>query len=385
MKKLNIETEDKVIIKEVKTRREINEFINFPLDLYYRNPYFVPCLMLSEKALFKKNNCFSSSCDTIYCNAYQDGKMVGRISGIIQKDANKKWNQSQVRFTRFDCINDVHVSNALFDYVTKWAKEKGMNEIVGPLGFNDLEREGLLIEGFDYDSTFEEQYNYPYYQQLIEQYGFTKDIDWVESELRLPENEQEIEKLKRLKEKVFQRYKLHELDICSIRHFVSNHADAFFDLLEESYGDLYGTVPLSEEVKKDLINSFKLIVKPNCLSIIMNEQNEMIAFALCFPSVSKSMRKYEGKITPKSILSILKEVNNPKVLDLGLVGVKKEYMNFGVPVSMLSDLMTILQTTDIDHFETNLNLETNANILNLLSRFNQNFHKRRRCFIKKID
>ena len=170
-------------VREVKTKKEQKEFLNFPLDLYDNNPYFVPPLYGDEKKIFKKNYMYLDQAEAIYFNAYKDNKIVGRISGIIQNAANEKNNEKRVRFTRFDSIDDQEVANALFSKVEAWAKEKGMDTVVGPLGFSDLEREGLLVEGFDQLSTFEEQYNYDYYPKLVENYGFVKEVDWLESKL----------------------------------------------------------------------------------------------------------------------------------------------------------------------------------------------------------
>ena len=195
-----------VVVKEVKTWKEQNEFVDFPLNLYKGNPYFVPPLYGDEKDIFKKDYLYLDQAEAIYFNAYKDNKIVGRISGIIQKAANKKYDQKRVRFTRFDSIDDQEVANALFKAVEDWAKAKGMDTIVGPLGFSDLDREGLLIEGFEELSTFEEQYNYPYYQTLIENYGFEKEVDWFERKLYLPKEENT--RLERLSNVIMKRFKL---------------------------------------------------------------------------------------------------------------------------------------------------------------------------------
>ncbi|MDO4852615.1 MAG: N-acetyltransferase, partial [Clostridia bacterium] len=176
-----------VTIREVRTRKEQREFLNFPLDLYRENPNFVPPLYGDEKKIFCKNYVYYDTCEAVYYNAYRDGKIVGRISGILQKAANEKNHEKRVRFTRFDAIDDQEVASALFGAVEAWAKQKGMDTICGPLGFSDLEREGLLIEGFDQLSTFEEQYNAPYYQKLIEALGYRKEVDWTESKIYPPE------------------------------------------------------------------------------------------------------------------------------------------------------------------------------------------------------
>ena len=185
-----------ITLKEVTTAKERKAFLNFPLKLYKGNPYFVPPLMIDEKKIFKPDYVYNETCDVIFFNAYKDGKMAGRISGIIQRAANEKWGQNRVRFTRFDCINDYDVAKTLFDGVVAWAKEKGITEIVGPLGYSDLEREGLLIDGFDQLCTFEEQYNHQYYQALIEKYGFTKEVDWLEFKLYIETNKVEAGKKK---------------------------------------------------------------------------------------------------------------------------------------------------------------------------------------------
>ena len=170
-------------IEEVKTRAQRRQFVQFPLKLYKGNACFVPPLYADEMKIFKKNYSYNEQAEAVYYLAYREKEVVGRISGILQRVANEKWKQKRVRFTRFDSINDQEVANALFGAVESWAKSKGMTEVVGPLGFSDLEREGLLIEGFDELATFEEQYNFDYYQKLIENLGYQKEVDWVEHKL----------------------------------------------------------------------------------------------------------------------------------------------------------------------------------------------------------
>ena len=194
-------------IVKVESKKQIKEFIEFPLKLYKGNPYFVPPLYGDEKSMFKKDYHYRETCDYACYLAYLDGKVVGRIQAILQKSSNEKWKQKRVRFTRFDSIDNQEVANALFNAVIDFAKQYDMEEIVGPLGFSDLEREGLLIEGFEELSTFEEQYNYPYYQKLIENLGFTKEIDWVERQLRAPKEFDD--RVIRVSNLMLKRYNLH--------------------------------------------------------------------------------------------------------------------------------------------------------------------------------
>lgn len=373
-----------ITVREVKTRKEVKQFINFPLEMYKDNKNFVPPLYMSERECFKRHNPFSSACDTVYYLAFDGDKLVGRISGIIQKDANEKWNQKRVRFTRFDSINDQKVADALFNAVEKWAKEKGMTEICGPLGFNDLEREGLLINGFDKLATFEEQYNADYYPTLVEKHGFKGETDWIERELRMPKDTSDLEKIARISDLMMKKYKLSYIIEKSVPAFVRHHKDEFFELLDDTYSDLYGTCKIRKEVQKELLIGFKLLLRSDNVVGIKNEKGEMICFGLYFPSIAKAVQPSGGRLTPAGILRVLKAIKNPDVLDLGLIGVRKDYRNYGVPAMLLTKMMELLQSGKYDHFETNLTLVTNYEINNLLKRFDGVIHKARRSYCKKI-
>ena len=230
-------------VREIKTRRERKDFIEFPLRLYKDCPYFCPPLYMDERNLFGSKNIYNDCCDTVYYGAYRDGRLVGRIMGIIQKAANEKNGEKRVRFGRFDSIDDQAVADALFKAVEGWAVSKGMDTAHGPLGFSDLEREGLLIEGFDQMSTYEEQYNYPYYQKLIEANGYVKEVDWTESKLTVPEDYDG--GLEKLGDFVMKRYKLHIGPAKDVSDFIKKYGDGLFDLIDKSYDKLYGTVPFT--------------------------------------------------------------------------------------------------------------------------------------------
>lgn len=370
-------------IREVKTKKEQKEFLNFTLKLYKGNPYFVPPLYSDEKKIFKKSYVYYDQAEAIYYNAYLDGKIVGRISGIIQKTANDKNNQKRVRFTRFDSINNQEVANALFSKVETWAKEKGMDTIVGPLGFSDLEREGLLIEGFEELSTFEEQYNYDYYQSLIENYGFKKEVDWLERKLFTPK--QVDERLDRLSALMLKRYNLKFGTAKNTKDFIDKYATKFFDIIDETYVDIYGSVPFTEGMRKMMIDNFKLIVKVKYAPVIVDENDRVVCFGIAFPSIAKAVQKSNGHLSPAAILRLLKAINKPKVLDLGLIGVLPEYAKKGIASALIVRIMEILIEDNMEYAETNLNLEDNLNIQNQWKAFENVIHKRRRCFVKRID
>ena len=371
-----------VEIREVKTKKERKQFVEFPLNLYKGNKYFVPPLYGDEMKIFSPNYVYYEQAEAVYYNAYRDGVIVGRISGILQKAANKKWNQKQIRFTRFDCIDDQEVADALLSAVEEWAVKLGMEEVVGPLGFSDLEREGLLIEGFDQMNTFEEQYNYPYYQKLIENHGYGKDVDWLEHQLRARKEGYD-PKYKTISEFVLKKYKLHFGQARNTRQFVGKYAEDMFKIWDEAYEDIYATVPFTDRLKKSIIGQFKLLINKRYLRVLFDENNNVVAFGVAFPSISDAVRRSGGRLTLPCICRILKAIRHPKVVDLAVIGVTEKYKNKGLSALMLVELGDALKN-EVEHAETNLNLEHNVPILNAWKYFDSYQNKRRRCFIKSL-
>ena len=370
-------------VKEVKSFKEKREFLNFPLKLYKGNKCFVPPLYIDEKKIFRKNYVYYDTCEAIYFNAYENKKMVGRISGILQKVANEKYNEKRIRFTRFDSINNQEVANALFKAVENWARSKNMDTVCGPLGFSDLEREGLLIEGFDELATFEEQYNYDYYQTLIENCGYVKEVDWEERKLRLPKEKNE--RFFQLCDLLLKRYNLHYGSAKNTREFLKKYADKFFEILDITYANIYGTVPITENMKKMMLNNFKLIINLKYVNVILDENERVVCFGLCFPSLSKALQPSKGHLTIPAIFRVLKAIKHPKIIDLGLIGVLPEYAKKGVSSSFVAATLNLLENNpEIEYAETNLNLEDNYNIINFWKAFDATLHKRRRAYIKKI-
>ena len=372
-----------VTVEEVLTARQRKEFIDFPIKLYKGSEYYVPMLRSGEKLIFKADYPYNKVCDVVFYNAYKDGKIVGRIQGIIQRMANEKWGQKRVRFTRFDAINDAEVSDALFDAVVNWGKAKGMDELVGPLGYSDLEREGLLIEGFDQPQTFEEQYNYDYYATLIENRGFVKDVDWIEYKLYYPKVYNE--KLKTVSNQLMEKFNLKMVRAKSVKEFIEVYAKPVFEMIEITYSKLYGTMPLTDEITDMLINDFKKIVRIKDIVQVLDKDGNVVAFALMFPSVSDAVRKSKGRITIPFFFRFIKAKKHPKVMDLGLIGVRPDYEAKGVAIAMISELIDYMKELKLDYLETNLMLEDNAHIHNILKHFDREQLKRRRCYKLEIN
>ena len=371
-----------VEIKEVKTKKDIKEFVNFPLRLYKNNPYFVPPLYMDEIAMFKNQTVYSEQAESVFYLAKKEGKTVGRIQGILQRVSNEKWGQKRVRFTRFDSIDDQEVANALFAAVEAWAKQKGMDEIVGPLGYSDLEREGLLIEGFEEMSTFEEQYNYAYYPTLLENAGYAKEIDWVEYKLYKPDHVDE--RLERISNRMMEKYGLRLSQEKSTRAFIKKYWDEFFEILDTTYEAIYQSVPFTPKMKKELIENFKLILNVKYAIVILDKNDKIVGFGLALPSIGKALQKSGGRLTPAAIIRTLKAIKKPKVIDLALIGVIPEYRNKAIATAIINELIKMLSDGSIDHAETNLNLETNLNIRNQWRAFKSVQNKRRRSYVKKI-
>lgn len=376
-----------ITVEEVLTAKQRKQFIDFPIKLYKGNKYYVPMLRSGEKLIFKADYPYNKVCDVVFYNAYKDGKIVGRIQGIIQRMANEKWGQKRIRFTRFDTIDDQEVANALFDAVIKWGKAKCMEEFVGPLGYSDLEREGLLIEGFDQPQTFEEQYNYNYYPTLIENYGFVKDVDWIENKLYLPKEKNV--KMEIVSKQLMEKFGLKMVRAKNTKEFIKVYSKPVFAMLEKTYSRLYGTMPLTDEIIDMLLNDFKTIVRVKDLPQIVDKDGNVVAFAMMFPSISDAVRKSKGRITLPFIIRFLKAKKHPKVIDLGLIGVAPEYESKGVAIAMISDLLNYMEEEKLEHLETNLMLEDNAHVHNILKHFERVQNKRRRCYKfdinKKVD
>ena len=370
-------------IVEVQTKKQRKEFVGLPLRLYKGNPYFVPPLYADEMNVFTSKNIYSKTCDSVFYLAVRDGVTVGRIQGIVQKQYNALKGTKQVRFTRFDSEDDPEIASALFAAVEKWAKEKGMTQIVGPLGYSDLEREGLLIEGFEYLSTFEEQYNYEYYAQLIEANGYEKDVDWYE--YRLFSVLADLDRYQKLFNRALEKYNLHIAgEGMNKRAFIKKYGKDIFRCIDECYKDLYGVVPYTPEMQKQMIDQFMLLLNKKYIKAVCNENEEVVAFGLSIPGFGKSLQKSGGRLTPACLVRLLKMVKSPTTIDFALVGIMPKYRKTGVGAFMISIVADMFAEKNVEYIETNLTLEENLAIRTMWKHFENIQHKRRRCYKKEL-
>ena len=372
-----------VDIIEVKTKRQQKIFVNFQLQLYKDCPYFVPPIISDEMCIFNpKKNANYEDCETVYYLAYKDGKVVGRIAGILQKASNSKTGKKMVRFSRVDFVDDIEVSKALFSAVEKWARKKHMDAVHGPLGFNDLEREGLLIEGFDQMSTFEENYYFPYYKDHLEKLGYVKDVDWIEYKIFIPKTIDE--RATRIAQKVADRYGFKEVKIKNKRVLVNKYKDQIFKLLNDCYEPLYGVVPITKKLEEQFVSQFILAVNLRYICLVVDADDKLIGFGLAFPNFAKSMQKMKGKLFSPHVFGLLRELKHPKVIDFALFAVDEAYRTKGVTAFIFSKLRNNAIEDNIEYAESLLQLEDNIAIQNQFDGFEREFHKRRRCYIKSV-
>ena len=372
-----------VEIRQVKTKKEQKEFLNFPIKLYKGCPYYSPNLYMSEKEIFKKDYFYYKTCDAIYFNAYKDGEMVGRIGGILQKAANEKWKQKRVRFTRFDLIDDFEVAKALLEAVENWARELNMEEVFGPMGFSDMEKEGLLIEGFEEPTTLNENYNYAYYKTHLEALGYVKDVDWIAHQARCPKDF-DIEKTEAVINRLMDKYELHYCKEKNTNKLLKKYGNDFFDIVEESYKDLYQTVPFTKEQIEDMISSFRLVLNKDYIELMLDKNDKVVAFALSFPMISPILNKTGGKLYPWILPRLLWELKHSKVSEFGLIGVRDNYRRTGIAWGPMLVTLKKMRSGKIDYCETNLTLEDNHNILSMLHKLDLRDHRRVRTYIKKV-
>ena len=373
-----------VKILEVKTKKQQKEFTMFPLKLYRNCEYYVPPFLCDERVIFdKEKNANLDRSEVVFYLAYnENNKVVGRIGGILHHTANEINNQKYLRFTRVDFIEDFEVAKALFEAVENWAKEKGMEYVHGPLGFNDFEREGLLVEGYDQLATFVENYNFPYYKDYIERLGYKKDVDWLEFKVYVPDEvDPRISKIAKMAE---EKYNLHEISIKNKSKTIEKYKNQIFGLLDECYGSLYGFVPITKKLQEQLVGTFKLVVNKRYLCLVANEKEELVGLGLLFPEIARGMQKTGGKILTPKIFSLLKELSHPKVVDMVFFAVKPNYRTKGVTSFIFNKILNNLIEDKVEYSESTLQLETNIRIQNQFDAYKREQHKRRRCYIKKI-
>ena len=375
----------KVQIKEVKTKADRRLFVDLPNRLYRDNDNFVPAFYGDDMADWdeKKNPAFEY-CEARSWLAYKDDQLVGRIGAILSHASNEKWGTKRMRFSQVDFIDDREVSKALFDTVENWAREKGMEEMHGPLGFCDLDREGMLIDGFDKRSMFITYYNEPYYIDHLEALGYEKDVDWVENLIPLGDYYSETYKrLKIISDTMLRRTGFRKVDV-SKRSDVKPYVRKAFDLINVAYAHLYGTVELNERQIEKYTNKFLPLIDPDFCCLLIDDKDDLMGFAVGAPSMAEAMKKSRGRLFPTGWIGVLRSLKKIDTLDLFLIAVRPELRGSGVNGILMEHLYKGCIKHGIMVAETGPQLETNTKVQNQWKMFGPALHKRRRCFKKTL-
>ena len=371
-----------VEIKKVTSRKELKQFIRFNYEFYKNNPYAVPDLYDDMLRTFSpgKNAAFDF-CEADYFLALREGRIVGRVAAIINRRANATWKKRQVRFGWIDFIDDIEVSRALIDTVKQWGRERGMDTIEGPLGFTDLDAEGMLIEGFDQLSTMATTYNYPYYPRHMEQLGLVKAVDWVEMKIYVPD---EIpEKHLRIADIIRRKYGLHVRKLSGKRGLRrSGLVHDIFRLVNQAYAPLFGFSEMTERQIDQYVGTYLPVLDLRMVTIVENAEGELVAVGISMPSLSHALQRARGRLLPFGWFHLLRALSwrRPEALDLLLVAVRPDYQNKGVNALLFTDLIPIYRQLGFKYAESNPELEMNEKVQNQWQYFHTEQHKRRRCF-----
>lgn len=379
-----------IFLEQVTTKKQVKEFVNFPLDLYKNNPYYVPQFYADEIKLFLPKN---RTTEKYYSEAFlvkevadnaKKPTVVGRVACILHKQYNSLFNEKTVRFSRLDFIDNFEVAKILMDCVENFAKQHGMKKIIGPIGITDQDREGLLTNGFDSLSTFVQNYNYPYYYEHLKQCGYLVDAEWDEWQVTR-ENVDEAH-FSKMSDIVLKRYKLHVADKkCSTRSIIKKYKYSLFDLVDETYAHLYGYVPLSHADIDRILKSLSIALKKDYFCFILDEHDNMVAFGISMPGISHVLNGTRGKLTLPTIIKLLHAINHPKFLEMLLIGVKDEYKLSGLPFIIFNEIHKIVKKKKITYAETNAQLKTNEPIHKLFEHLNPKHMRDRVALCKEVD
>lgn len=367
-----------MVIREVSTKKELKAFIQFPKTLYKDCPCYIPPLDKAERDSLTIHPALEF-CDLRLWLAWDGDRVVGRVAGIINRKCNLLKEQRRVRFGWFDTVEDVNVAAALLQAVEQWGKSQGMDEICGPSRFSNMDRQSMLVEGFDHPSSIASDYNYPYYPKIMSALGFEKEVDYVQYKVEVKEVPETIERLaQRIQEK--QRVR--------IRHFNNKKelltaGREFFKVLNASYHKIFNFIPLTDKEIDWVIQHDFALPKMDLISVLEDENGKMIGISFCMPSMSEAFRKNNGRLFPFGWVRILRAYRHNKYVDMFLTGVLPEYANSGVHVLYHKQLNEAFLANHYEYAFTSQQLEDNP-ASRIWSRYASEPYCKRRCYRKEI-
>ena len=372
-------------IREITTRKELKQFIEFTNTLYRECEYYCPPLFFDEMNCFdKEKNPALEVCDYKLWMAYRDGKAVGRIAGIVNYRANETWGYKNARFGWFDFIDDLEVSKALLDKVAAWGKEKGMTAINGPVGFTDFDHQGLLLEGYEYLAPMASLYNFPYYVKHFDAYGLTKDADWIEIQVYPPTCCPE--RLNRIAEIVKERSKVRVDKVKNARELVRKYGIEYMDVIDVAYQKLYNFQPMTIKQKNYYKDMYFPILNFDFVTLVVNDKDEVVGVGVGMPDISEALRKCGGHLFPFGWYHVLKALKAKEMdaFNFLLIAVRPDYQDKGINSLFFQDQIPYINKYKIKRLETTAILETNTKNIANFTQFDHKMHKRRRAYIKQI-
>ncbi len=369
-------------ITPVKGKRMLRQFIQFPLDLYKNCDKWVPAFEDDEFKSLGPDNPSLAFCERELFLAFRGEKVVGRIAAIINHNANKKWNENTVRFGWFDIAEDFEAAKALVDSVIAWGKERGGQKIKGPLGFTDMDREGLLVEGFENESPFTVIYNYPYYGEYLEKMGFTKDADWTQ---RFVEFSDQLPPMMKYADLVEKRYGVRLYRAKTLKQ-MARRGREMFHVLNSAFAGLYEYSKLSDQQIDAYVKQYVPVLNKDMVAFVVNEQDQLVAFTVTMPHISAGVRKAKGRILPFGWLHILPQLNPRKnhIAEGLLIGVLPEYQTKGAALLMFKYLHENYIKLGIKRLLLNPQLENNHKVQTLFGDYDPQPYQRRRSYVKEI-
>ncbi|MEI7594477.1 MAG: GNAT family N-acetyltransferase [Bacteroidota bacterium] len=369
-------------IKEVVSSSDIKTFAKFPFEIYKNASFWVPPIIKDEmKMLMPEKNPAFDFCKAKFWLAFKDGKCVGRIGAIINELYNEKMNEKLGRFSRAEFIDDFEVSSKLFITAEEWVKKQGMTGIHGPLGFTNLDLQGLLIEGFDYMPSIGSVYHHPYYLSHFEKAGYIKEIDWIE--FRLEQEDNIPPKALKLRDIIKKRAGVEVLNFTKSSELVPFKKD-IFKLLNKAFAELHYVTSFNDKLIEYYSDKYFTLLNPKFVKIIINQEKEVVAFIIALPSLSEAMIKANGKVFPFGIFHILKAMKHPKVVDLLLTGVEPQLQSQGISALLITELQQTMIDHGVRYVETTGIFEDNHKAIQYWKEYNHIQHKRRRCFRKEF-
>lgn len=377
-----MQTGNRIQVVPVRGRKMLRQFIDFPIKLYKGCDKWVPSFESDEYKSLGDNNPSLSFCDRELYLALEDKRIVGRVAAIINHNADKKWNERTVRFGWIDFVEDFDVAKALIDKVTEWGRERGAEKIKGPLGFTDMDREGLLVEGFENESPFTVIYNYPYYGEYLERMGFTKDADWTQRYVELPD---EIPPMFQYANLVEKRYGIHIYTARTVAKMAKRGRE-MFHVLNDAFAPLYEYTKLSEEQIDGYVKQYVPVMNKDLVAFVVNDKDELVGFTVTMPHISAAVRKAKGRIFPFGWMHLLPALNPRRndTVEALLIGVLPEYQAKGAAMLMFKYLHENYIRLGIKRMLLNPQLEDNHKVQSLFGVYDPKPYQRRRSYVKDI-